>query len=161
MYVGTVLYSVSAKLLIPDVIPNDKLIPNLLMQVTNPVTAALLMCGITAASLSTANSQIHALSQILTFDIYRKTVSKHRENLSEHRLLSVGKWSIIVVSALAYLLMIYGSVHIIEIGMVSMEESVAICPDLIRAAGFLPNERVDIYNVNNGERFSTYVMSLS
>ncbi len=120
MYVGTVLYSVSAKLLIPDVIPNDKLIPNLLMQVTNPVTAALLMCGITAASLSTANSQIHALSQILTFDIYRKTVSKHRENLSEHRLLSVGKWSIIVVSALAYLLMIYGSVHIIEIGMVSM-----------------------------------------
>lgn len=42
---------------------------------------------------------------------------------------------------------------------IDYEGSVAICPDLIRAAGFLPNERVDIYNVDNGERFSTYVIT--
>ncbi|AHZ83915.1 aspartate 1-decarboxylase [Bdellovibrio bacteriovorus] len=38
------------------------------------------------------------------------------------------------------------------------EGSVSICPDLIKASGLLMNERVDIYNCNNGARFSTYVI---
>jgi aspartate 1-decarboxylase len=38
------------------------------------------------------------------------------------------------------------------------EGSVSVCPDLIDAAGLFLNERVDIYNVNNGARFSTYVI---
>jgi aspartate 1-decarboxylase len=38
------------------------------------------------------------------------------------------------------------------------EGSIAIGPELIRAAGLLPWERVDIYNVTNGQRFSTYVI---
>lgn len=38
------------------------------------------------------------------------------------------------------------------------EGSVSICPHLIEAAKFIIHERVDIYNCNNGERFSTYVI---
>jgi aspartate 1-decarboxylase len=38
------------------------------------------------------------------------------------------------------------------------EGSVSICPDLIKASGLLLNEKVDIYNCNNGARFSTYVI---
>lgn len=38
------------------------------------------------------------------------------------------------------------------------EGSVAIAPELRRAAGFLLHERVEIYNCNNGERFATYVI---
>lgn len=38
------------------------------------------------------------------------------------------------------------------------EGSISICPDLIKASGFLINEKVDIYNCNNGARFSTYVI---
>jgi len=38
------------------------------------------------------------------------------------------------------------------------EGSVSVCPDLIKASGLLINERVDIYNCNNGARFSTYVI---
>lgn len=40
----------------------------------------------------------------------------------------------------------------------SYEGSVSICPELIKASGLLINERVDIYNCNNGARFSTYVI---
>ncbi|MCC6278324.1 MAG: aspartate 1-decarboxylase [Oligoflexia bacterium] len=36
--------------------------------------------------------------------------------------------------------------------------SISLCPDLIRAGHFVEFERVDIYNCNNGERFSTYVI---
>ncbi|NLY39997.1 MAG: aspartate 1-decarboxylase [Desulfovibrionales bacterium] len=42
---------------------------------------------------------------------------------------------------------------------VDYEGSVAICPELIQAAGFYLHERVDIYNVDNGERLSTYVIA--
>jgi aspartate 1-decarboxylase len=38
------------------------------------------------------------------------------------------------------------------------EGSISICPDLILASGFLIHEKVDIYNCNNGSRFSTYVI---
>lgn len=38
------------------------------------------------------------------------------------------------------------------------EGSISIDPELIEAAGLIPYERVDIYNCNNGQRFSTYVI---
>jgi len=38
------------------------------------------------------------------------------------------------------------------------EGSIALGPELIQAAKFRPFERVEIYNVNNGERFATYVI---
>ncbi len=38
------------------------------------------------------------------------------------------------------------------------EGSVAIAPELRRAAGFLLHERVEIYNCHNGARFATYVI---
>lgn len=41
---------------------------------------------------------------------------------------------------------------------IDYEGSIAIGPELIEAAGLLPWERVDIYNVTNGIRFSTYVI---
>jgi aspartate 1-decarboxylase len=40
----------------------------------------------------------------------------------------------------------------------SYEGSISIDPSLIQKSGFFINERVDIYNCNNGERFSTYVI---
>lgn len=38
------------------------------------------------------------------------------------------------------------------------EGSISLGPELIKAANFLINEKVDILNCNNGERFSTYVI---
>ena len=37
--------------------------------------------------------------------------------------------------------------------------SVTIDQDLLDAADILPNERVDIYNITNGNRLSTYALS--
>lgn len=38
------------------------------------------------------------------------------------------------------------------------EGSCGIDEALLDASGILPNERIDIYNVSNGERFSTYAI---
>src|SRR5512143_427699 len=39
------------------------------------------------------------------------------------------------------------------------EGSISIDEDLMDAADLLPYEKVEIYNVSNGERFSTYVIA--
>lgn len=39
------------------------------------------------------------------------------------------------------------------------EGSIAIDTDLIRAAQLRPLQQVEIYNINNGERFATYVIA--
>jgi aspartate 1-decarboxylase len=38
------------------------------------------------------------------------------------------------------------------------EGSISIDADLLRAANMLPHERVDVLNINNGQRFSTYII---
>lgn len=38
------------------------------------------------------------------------------------------------------------------------EGSISIDSELLTRAGILPNEQVDVYNVNNGERFTTYAI---
>lgn len=38
------------------------------------------------------------------------------------------------------------------------EGSIAIDRDLMDLAGLYPNEQVDIYNIDNGERFTTYII---
>ena len=37
--------------------------------------------------------------------------------------------------------------------------SITVDEDLLDASGILPNERVQIVNINNGERFETYVIT--
>jgi len=36
--------------------------------------------------------------------------------------------------------------------------SITIDPVLMEAAGFLENEKIDVYNITNGSRFATYVI---
>lgn len=38
------------------------------------------------------------------------------------------------------------------------EGSISICPELLKAARMYLSEKVDIYNVNNGQRFTTYII---
>ncbi len=38
------------------------------------------------------------------------------------------------------------------------EGSCGIDQDLLEAADILPNEKIELYNINNGERFSTYAI---
>lgn len=39
------------------------------------------------------------------------------------------------------------------------EGSISIDQDLLEAAGLLPNEQVDVLNINNGQRFTTYAIT--
>lgn len=42
---------------------------------------------------------------------------------------------------------------------INYEGSISIAPELRQAAGLLLNERVEIYNITNGQRFATYIIN--
>ncbi len=41
---------------------------------------------------------------------------------------------------------------------IDYEGSIALDEEFLKIANLIPYEKVDIYNINNGERFSTYVI---
>lgn len=54
-----------------------------------------------------------------------------------------------------------GKLHRVSVTLADLnyEGSCAIDQDFMEAAGILEYESIDIYNVNNGQRFSTYVIA--
>jgi aspartate 1-decarboxylase len=56
--------------------------------------------------------------------------------------------------------MLKSKIHMATVTEANLEYhgSISICPDLYTKADMLPFEKVEIYNCNNGQRFSTYVI---
>ncbi len=59
------------------------------------------------------------------------------------------------------LTMMKGKIHRATVTQADLhyEGSISIDQDLLDMAGILPNEQVDILNINNGERFTTYAIT--
>ena len=57
--------------------------------------------------------------------------------------------------------MLQGKLHRVKVTHADLhyEGSCAIDQDFLDAAGILENEAIDIWNVNNGKRFSTYAIA--
>ena len=53
-----------------------------------------------------------------------------------------------------------GKIHraVVTAADVDYEGSLGLDADLMKAADLLPHERVEVYNISNGERFSTYLV---
>ena len=60
-----------------------------------------------------------------------------------------------------FLTMLKSKIHraVVTESDLNYEGSIGIDAALLKAANILPNERVDVLNINNGERFSTYVIA--
>ncbi len=58
------------------------------------------------------------------------------------------------------LTMLHSKIHraIVTDANLNYEGSVSICPDLIKAAGLLVNQQIDVLNCNSGSRLTTYVI---
>lgn len=66
-----------------------------------PIIAGILLAAILAAIMSTADSQLLVAASAFTEDIYRITMKK---NASEKELVWMGRFAVIVISAIAYLI---------------------------------------------------------
>lgn len=95
----------------------DALIATLMLKYANPIFCTLIFLGIAATIFSTANSQIHAMSTMFTVDIYKRFFSK---NLPERSIVSVAKWSVLFISAIAYLILLVIPQSIFDMGTLAL-----------------------------------------
>ena len=56
----------------PDIAVADTIFPELLLKYTPIVFASLIISGALAAAMSTGDSQLHAVSTLISTDVYKK-----------------------------------------------------------------------------------------
>lgn len=106
-YLGSMFAGSAAVLLKPYILEStDTILPLLLVEYAPGWLMAVVMCCGAAACLSTANSDIHAVSALLTLNIYKPYINT---KATEKHTVFFAKISIIVYSAAAYLSLILAS----------------------------------------------------
>ncbi|NLP29621.1 MAG: sodium:solute symporter family protein [Clostridiales bacterium] len=124
MYLGSILSGNAGALLIPSLKQTDAVLPTLLIKYGGAIITPLFFCGIASASLSTANSQIHAIAAIYTIDIHRRFINK---TATEKKIVDVAKRAVVIISAIAYIfLLLNPGEFIMKTGMLAMSGTAQI-----------------------------------
>lgn len=116
-YVGSMLVGNAGNILTPDIAETDKILPTVLYEYAPFIMASLIIACGAAAAMSTANSQIHAMSAGYTVDFHKAYINK---NLSEKQLVWVGRWTILILSAVAYVMSLTIPGALVTIGLVAL-----------------------------------------
>lgn len=123
MYIGPVFAGAAGNILYPGMENSDMVLIKVIIKEMPVVLAVCILCGTSAAALSTANSQVHAIAEIYTVDIHKKYINSSE---SEKKMLSIGKKSVVAVSFIAYSLMLIISGDIIKMGALAFSGTVQI-----------------------------------
>lgn len=136
---GTLFAGSAGIVTAPGIQQTDSIIPVMLWEYGDMILSALLFCGVASAALSTANSQIHAVAAVYTIDIHKRYINK---TASEKKLVSIGKWAVLIISATAYILLLNNPVMIIYTGTIGMSGTAQI---------FVPAVGALFWNRSNGK----------
>jgi len=129
-YVPIMIVAFCGAIYMPGLERPDQVLPMMLMEYSTPVLAGLVMAGALAATMSSADSQLHSASSIFTMDIYKQFINK---NASDKQSLRVGKIAIVVMSALALVLSQFVNDLIVSIVTIALGGCLQVMPSLIGA----------------------------
>ena len=90
IYIFTPAVSMAGRVLMPDLAVADTILPELLLKYTPVVFASLIIAGALAASMSTGDSQLHAVSTLISTDVYKKYINKDADDVKEYRVARAG-----------------------------------------------------------------------
>lgn len=93
IYIFTPAVGMVGNVLMPNIKTPDTIFPELLLKYTPIVFAALIISGALAAAMSTGDSQLHAVSTMVSTDIYKKYVNK---GASDEKLYQIAKIFVLI-----------------------------------------------------------------
>lgn len=115
-YIGSVLISWTGVLVMPNVENADQILPMMVMEYMPIVLGSIVLAGGAAAAMSTANSQIHAVSTVITKDFYQRY---QNPKASHSQLKQVSRFAILLFSIIAYILALFAPGVLVTIGLVA------------------------------------------
>ena len=129
-YVPIMIVAFCGALYMPGLESPDQVLPMMLTEYASPVLTGLVMAGALAATMSSADSQLHSASSVFTLDIYKEFINK---KASDKQTLLVGKISIVVISAFALILSQFNNDLIVSVVTVALGGCLQMMPALIGA----------------------------
>lgn len=108
----------------------DMILPAMLATFASPVLTGLIMSGALAASMSSADSQLHVSSSVFTIDIYKEFINK---KATDAQSLFMGKIAIVVISCIALLMSQLTRTLLVAIVTIALGGCLQIMPALIGA----------------------------
>ena len=115
-YLGSMLIGNAGTVLMPDIENPDQVLPLVLLDYAPLLLALVVVAAGAGAAMSTANSQVHAMGASYTIDFHDRYFQK---DLPERKKVWVGRWAILVFSALAYIAALYIPGLLVTIGLVA------------------------------------------
>lgn len=85
IYVFTPAIGMIGRVLMPDIASPDTIFPEMLLKYTPLVFAALVIAGALAASMSTGDSQLHAVSTMVSTDVYKTFINKEASEYKQYQ----------------------------------------------------------------------------
>lgn len=101
IYLFTPAVGITGNLLIPNIAAPDTIFPELLLKYTPIVFAALIISGALAASMTTGDSQLHAVGSMLSTDVYKVYIDK---SASEKKQYNVARIAIIILGVISIII---------------------------------------------------------
>jgi SSS family solute:Na+ symporter len=98
IYFFTPGIGMTGHILLPGLKAADTVFPEMLLKFTPTVFASLVIAGALAAAMSTGDSQLHAVSSMVSTDVYKRFVEP---NASERKLYHVAKISIVIFGVIS------------------------------------------------------------
>lgn len=89
IYVFTPAIGFIGNILFPNMAAPDTIFPEMLMTYTPVIFAALVISGALAASMSTGDSQLHAVSSMIATDVYKKHIKREANEYSQYRVAKI------------------------------------------------------------------------
>ena len=90
IYIFTPAVGMIGNLLMPGLASPDTVFPEMLLKYTPIVFAALVISGALAASMSTGDSQLHAVSTMVSTDVYKTYVNKEATEYQQYKVARLG-----------------------------------------------------------------------
>jgi len=89
IYVFLPAIGMAGNLLMPGLKTPDTIFPQLLLQYTPIVFAAMVIAGALAASVSTGDSQLHAVSTMVSTDLYKPFIDKEASPYKQYQVAKI------------------------------------------------------------------------
>lgn len=129
-YLPTAFLALGAVQAFPNLAQADSTIPAILYGATPVWFASIVVAGAVAAAMSTADSQLHAVSALITRDWYQPLAD---EDVDERTVTRVAKWTVPVLGVISYVIAIQQFEFIILLTAVTFYGAAQMLPPLLGA----------------------------
>ena len=125
MVILTPAYALGAHAIYTELEQPDRLFPLLLLKYVPYWLAAFSMTGALAALMSTLDSQVHAVSILVSRDLYTGFVKKDTTEKAE---FVVGRWAVVIAGILAFLILLYQPPFLVKLMFLSFGGIALLAP---------------------------------